>query len=145
MDLKVLSKEARELFAKETLEAVRRWAQAQDAENQKKGETTMKERPFDHRINRYSDALDDAAANGRRIRGEIITRMLDISVADERIDVSVDTWYGRMKVSARVKGESDRMIDVTDNDPETLWQLADLLDEIAKVHESPREEMPDGE
>ena len=105
----------------------------------------MKERPFDHRINRYSDTLDDAAANGRRIRGEIITRMLDIAVVDERIDVSVDTWYGRMKVSARVKGESDRMIDVTDNDPETLWQLADLLDEIAKVHESPREEMPDGE
>lgn len=105
----------------------------------------MKERPFDHRINRYSDALDDAAANGRRIRGEIITRMLDIAAADERIDVSVDTWYGRMKVSARVKSESDRMIDVTDNDPETLWRLADMLDEIAKVHESPREEMPDGE
>ena len=39
MDLKVLSKEARELFAKETLEAVRRCAQAQDAENHKKGET----------------------------------------------------------------------------------------------------------
>lgn len=39
MDLKVLSKEARELFAKETLEAVRRWTKAQDAENQKKGET----------------------------------------------------------------------------------------------------------
>lgn len=39
MDLKVLSKEARELFAKETLEAVRRWAKAQGAENQKKGET----------------------------------------------------------------------------------------------------------
>lgn len=104
----------------------------------------MKERPFDHRINRYSDALDDAAANGRRIRGEIITRMLDIAVADERIDISVDTWYGRMKVSARVKDESDRMIDVTDNDPETLWRLADLLDEIAKVHESPREEVPEG-
>lgn len=105
----------------------------------------MKERPFDHRINRYSDALDDAAANGRRIRGEIIALMLDIAVTDERIDVSVDTWYGRMKVSARVKGESDQMLDVTDNDPETLWQLADLLDKIAKVHESPREEMQDGE
>lgn len=105
----------------------------------------MKERPFDHRINRYSDALDDAAANGRRIRGEIIALMLDIAVTDERIDVSVDTWYGRMKVSARVKGESDQMIDVTDNDPETLWRLADLLDEIAKVHESPREETQDGE
>lgn len=39
MDLKVLSKEARELFAKETLEAVRRWVKAQEAENQKKGET----------------------------------------------------------------------------------------------------------
>jgi len=38
MDLKVLSKEARELFAKETLEAVRRWVKAQEAENQKKGE-----------------------------------------------------------------------------------------------------------
>lgn len=105
----------------------------------------MKERPFDHRINRYSDALDDAAANGRRIRGEIIALMLDIAVADERIDVSVDTWYGRMRVSARVKDESDQKLDVTDNDPETLWQLADLLDKIAKVHESPREEMPDGE
>lgn len=105
----------------------------------------MKERPFDHRINRYSDALDDAAANGRRIRGEIIALMLDIAVADERIDVSVDTWYGRMKVSARVKDKSDQMLDVTDNDPETLWRLADLLDEIAKVHESPREETPDGE
>lgn len=105
----------------------------------------MKERPFDHRINRYSDALDDAAANGRRIRGEIIALMLDIAVADERIDVSVDTWYGRMKVSARVKDKSDQMLDVTDNDPETLWQLADLLDKIAKVHESPREEMQDGE
>lgn len=105
----------------------------------------MKERPFDHRINRYSDALDDAAANGRRIRGEIIALMLDIAVADERIDVSVDTWYGRMKVSARVKDKSDQMLDVTDNDPETLWRLADLLDEIAKLHESPREETPDGE
>lgn len=105
----------------------------------------MKERPFDHRINRYSDALDDAAANGRRIRGEIIALMLDIAVADERIDVSVDTWYGRMRVSARVKDESDQKLDVTDNDPETLWQLADLLDKIAKVHESPREETPDGE
>lgn len=105
----------------------------------------MKERPFDHRINRYSDALDDAAANGRRIRGEIIALMLDIAVADERIDVSVDTWYGRMRVSARVKDESDQKLDVTDNDPETLWQLADLLDKIAKVHESPREEIPDGE
>lgn len=52
----------------------------------------MKERPFDHRINRYSDALD-----------------------------------------------------VADNDPETLWRLADLLEEIAKIHESPREEMPNGE
>lgn len=39
MDLKVLNKEARELFAKETLEAVRRWVKAQEAENQKKGET----------------------------------------------------------------------------------------------------------
>lgn len=39
MDLKVLSKEARELFARETLEAVRRWVKAQEAENQKKGET----------------------------------------------------------------------------------------------------------
>lgn len=39
MDLKVLSKEAREFFAKETLEAVRRWVKAQEAENQKKGET----------------------------------------------------------------------------------------------------------
>lgn len=105
----------------------------------------MKERPFDHRINRYSDALDDAAANGRRIRGEIIALMLDIAIADERIDVSVDTWYGRMRVSARVKDESDQKLDVTDNDPETLWQLADLLDKIAKVHESPREETPDGE
>ena len=38
MDLKVLSKEARELLAKETLEAVRRWVQAQEAENEKKGE-----------------------------------------------------------------------------------------------------------
>lgn len=39
MDLKVLNKEARELFARETLEAVRRWVKAQEAENQKKGET----------------------------------------------------------------------------------------------------------
>lgn len=39
MDLKVLNKEARELFAKETLEAVRRWVKTQEAENQKKGET----------------------------------------------------------------------------------------------------------
>lgn len=39
MDLKVLNKEARELFAKETLKAVRRWVKAQEAENQKKGET----------------------------------------------------------------------------------------------------------
>ena len=39
MDLKVLNKETRELFAKETLEAVRRWVKAQEAENQKKGET----------------------------------------------------------------------------------------------------------
>lgn len=38
MDLKALSKEARELFAKETLEAVRRWVKAQEAENEKKGE-----------------------------------------------------------------------------------------------------------
>lgn len=105
----------------------------------------MKERPFDPRINRYSDALNEAAANGRRIRGEIIALMLEIAVADERIDVSVDTWYKRMKVSARVKDKSDKMLDVTDNDPETLWRLADLLDEIAKVHESPREEMPNGE
>lgn len=42
----------------------------------------MKERPFDHRINRYSDAF---------------------------------------------------------------WRLADLLDEIAKDHESPREDLPNGE
>lgn len=39
MDLKVLSKEARELFARETLEAVRRWVKTQEAENEKKGET----------------------------------------------------------------------------------------------------------
>lgn len=39
MDLKVLNKETRELFARETLEAVRRWVKAQEAENQKKGET----------------------------------------------------------------------------------------------------------
>ena len=39
MDLKVLSKEARELFAKETLEAVRRWVKAQEAGNEEKGET----------------------------------------------------------------------------------------------------------
>lgn len=38
MELKALSKEARELFAKETLAAVRRWVKAQEAENQKKGE-----------------------------------------------------------------------------------------------------------
>lgn len=38
MDLKVLSKEARELFARETLEAVRRWVKAQETENEKKGE-----------------------------------------------------------------------------------------------------------
>ena len=105
----------------------------------------MKERPFDHRINRYSDALDDAAANGRRIRGEIIALMLDIAVADERIDVSVDTWYGRMRVSARVMDESGQKLDVSDLGVETLWRLADLLDEIAKVHESPREETQDGE
>lgn len=39
MDLKVLNKETRELFAKETLEAVRRWVKAQEAENEEKGET----------------------------------------------------------------------------------------------------------
>lgn len=39
MDLKVLNKEARELFAKETLEAVRRWVKAQEAGNKEKGET----------------------------------------------------------------------------------------------------------
>lgn len=39
VELKSLNKETRELFAKETLEAVRRWVKAQEAENQKKGET----------------------------------------------------------------------------------------------------------
>ena len=43
-----------------------------------------------------------------------------------------------------MKDESDQMIDVSDLDVETLWRLADLLDKIAKVHESPREDMPDG-
>ena len=39
MTLKALNEETRELFVKETLEAVRRWVKAQEAENQKKGET----------------------------------------------------------------------------------------------------------
>lgn len=38
MTLDALSEEARELFIKETLEAVRRWVKAQGAENEKKGE-----------------------------------------------------------------------------------------------------------
>lgn len=38
MTLKALNEEARELFAKDTLEAVRRWVKAQEAENEKKGE-----------------------------------------------------------------------------------------------------------
>ena len=39
VELKSLNKETRELFAKETLEAVRRWVKAQEAGNEKKGET----------------------------------------------------------------------------------------------------------
>lgn len=38
MTLKALNEEARELFIKETLEAVRRWVKAQEAGDEEKGE-----------------------------------------------------------------------------------------------------------
>lgn len=39
MGVEALPKEKREQLARHTLEAVRRWVKAQEAENQKKGET----------------------------------------------------------------------------------------------------------